>query len=286
MENITRAALIAQGVTDRQIRVAVACGDLLRLRPGHYARPTVSAPVGAAVSAGGRLACVSELRHLGVWVLDSNRLHIHVSPGASRLPKTGSRVHWSPLVAPGAATSSQVGTVDALVQAHGCLGRFAWMASVDSALRLGSIRRSDIAVIRAAISREDRRLLSLVDPRSASGLETIVRMIALELGFRVRVQVEFSGVGVVDLVIEDWVVVETDGTTFHGESLGPRDRRRDSLLTGMGRSVLRPGYSLIVFDRITVARQLIGAVQSHRRVKDAGRIAARARRRLDRVDLS
>lgn len=278
--------MIARGMTDRQLRAAVASGELLRLRPGHYSSPGTDGLMRAAVASGGRLACVSELRYLGVWVLDSDELHVHVAPTASRLARTRARIHWGALVAPHTASASQVGVVDALIQAHGCLGRITWMASVDSALRLGLIRRSDIAAIREGISRLDRHLLALIDARAASGLETITRMIALELGFRVSVQVRFAGVGVVDLVIEDWVVVETDGAAFHGESLGPRDRRRDSLLAGMGRSVLRPGYSLIVFDRDVVARQLIGAVQTHRRVKDAGRIAARARRRLARVDLS
>jgi len=273
-------------MTDRRIRRAVDSGELLRLRPGHYADATSDPTVRVAVASGGRLACVSELRHRGVWVLDSGEIHIHVPRTAARLRTSGVRVHWRMPNDPDRAKPGHVSAVDALIQASTCLDRYAWMASVDSALQLGEIRRSDLPLIRAAIRRRDRGLLALVDARAGSGLETIVRLIAHELGFRVRSQVFFPGIGRVDLLIENWVVVETDGAAFHDVSLSARDRGRDSRLVAIGRAVLRPGYSLVVHDRAAVARQLIGAVAAHRRVKDAGRIAARARRRLKRLESS
>jgi len=125
-----------------------------------------------------------------------------------------------------------------------------------------------------------------VDARAESGLESIVRVLACQLGFRVQSQVRIDGVGRVDLVVERWIAVETDGTAFHGVSLSARDRQRDSRLSARGMTTLRPGYVLVVFDQKAVAEQLIGAVATHRRVKDAGHLAARARRRLARLDLS
>ena len=141
-------------------------------------------------------------------------------------------------------------------------------------------------MLRKLASPRSRRLLNLVDARADSGLETIVRVIAHELGFRVRSQVRVPGVGRVDLIVESWIAVETDGTEFHDVSLSPRDRRRDAQLAARGMTALRPGYSLIVFNRDAVARQLIGAVAAHRRVKDSGHLAARARKRLAGLDLS
>jgi very-short-patch-repair endonuclease len=285
MEHITRGELLALGMTDRRIRADVAAGILVRLRAGRYAHAADAGAATRAVAAGGRLACVSELRCRGVWVLDDDRLHLHVARNASRLPAVAARTHWRRLVA-AAADGAHVSLVDALIQAHGCLDPLSWMASVDSALHLGMIGPTELATLRTAIPAADRRLIDAADRRAESGLETIVRLIALQLGFRVRPQLRFSGVGRVDLVVEKWVVVETDGTAFHDVALSPRDRRRDAVLAARGITALRPGYSLVVFERAAVARQLIGAVESHRHVKDSGRLAARARRRLESLDLS
>lgn len=137
-----------------------------------------------------------------------------------------------------------------------------------------------------ALPEAARRDLRRADVRAESGLETIVRLIAGDLGFRVRSQVTFPGIGRVDLLIEDWIVVETDGSAFHDLPLAAADRRRDALLAADGRTVLRPEYALVVHDRAAVARQLIGAVSEHRRVQDSGQLACRARRRLNTMSLA
>lgn len=285
VEHITRGDLLSLGMTDRRIRAAVEAGILLRLRAGHYAHAADAGAATRAAAAGGRLACVSELRHRGVWVLDDDRLHIHVARNASRLPATAAHLHGRRTVA-APADRAHVSLVDALIQAHGCLDRLSWMASVDSAWHLGLVGRTELGMLRTAIPAADRWLIDAADPRAESGLETIVRLIALQLGFRVQPQARFVGVGRVDLVIEKCVVVETDGAAFHDVAMSPRDRRRDARLAARGVTALRPGYSLVVFDRATAARQLIGAVETHRRVKDSGWLAARARRRLDSLELS
>ncbi|MEO7722134.1 MAG: hypothetical protein ABIS08_09490 [Pseudolysinimonas sp.] len=286
MEHMTRGQLLGLGMTDRTIRASVDAGTLVRLRAGHYADAALVGLATRAVSAGGRLACVSELRHRGVWVLDDGQLHVHVARNASRLPVSAARAHWRRLVAPAAADRAHVSPLDALVQAFGCLGHAAWLASVDSALHLGVIGIDELAKLREMIPAAYRWLVDAADRQAESGLETIVRLIALQLGFRVRPQVRVAGVGRVDLVVEGWVAVETDGTAFHDVAMSPGDRRRDARLAARGMTALRPGYSLVVFDRVTVARQLIGAVDAHRRVKDSGRLAVRARRRLAALDLS
>jgi very-short-patch-repair endonuclease len=286
VDDVTRAELLRRRWTDRTIRSAVDDGQLIRLRPGHYTVPTADDRMRAAVALGGRVACVSELRTRGIWVLDDGRLHVQVAPTAARIHAGSARVHWKRLSAPAAASSSHVGVVDALIEAQRCLDPLAWLASVDSAWHLGSITGQDLDVIARASPTRYRMLLAAADRRAESGLESIVRLIARELGFRVRPQVRFGGVGRVDLLIEDWIVVETDGAEYHDVALSPRDRRRDAVLSARGLVTLRPGYSLVVFRRGDVARQLIGAVASHRRVKDAGRIAARARQRLAMADPS
>jgi very-short-patch-repair endonuclease len=287
MAHFTTPGLAAVGIGEKQLRRLVSDGSLIRLRRGHFATPNVDLPSRTAVQAGGSVACVSELRHLGIWVLDSDVVHVRVPSNAARLPSAalGARIHWDDY-APVDAEGVHVGVIAALIQAYRCLDHRAWIASVDSALHTKRLSRRQLSLIASRLPASAGLLISQTDRSAESGLESIVRVLARELGFRVRSQVRFPGVGWVDLVIEKWIVVETDGTAFHDQALSPRDRRRDALLSARQRVVLRPGYSLVVHDQPAVARQIIGAVAAHRRVGNSGKLAARARRRAVVLGLS
>ncbi len=295
MDHFTSSDLRAAGWTPRGIARGVAEGRLIRVRRGHYATAGTSEPVIRALRVGGRLGCVSELRHRKIWVLDDELLHVQVAEHASDLhdpdhadaelsADAGIRLHWHDEVATGDPGHASV--LDALADASRCLERRAWIASVDSAIRLGELPRNAVTALGRRVNAASRADLAWIDARAASGLETIVRMLARDLGFRVRSQVWFDGVGKVDLVVEDWIVVEADGSEFHDVEQSPRDRRRDALLGAMNRTVLRPGYSLIVYDPSAVARQLIAAVANHRRVRGSGDLAVRARIRARQLGFS
>jgi very-short-patch-repair endonuclease len=288
MTHLTRPQLLALGWTDGRIRAAIRRGSLARIRPGHFTESSLDAATVGAIRVGGRLACLSALHQRGIWVLDDGRIHVHVADNAARLRTNADqpRVHWRPLVEPRMPDSDRVGVVDALIQASGCLSHREWIASVDSAIHLRLLSASGLAAMSRSLPKRLQRVLRLVDGRAESGLESIERVIAVELGFRVRSQVQFTGIGRADLVVEDWIVIETDGTGFHDVSLASRDRSRDARLAARGRTVLRPGYSLVVYDQPAVARQLIGAVASHRKVRDSGRMVARARSRLEKLGLA
>jgi very-short-patch-repair endonuclease len=286
--HITRSELLAQGCSDGQIARAVRDGRLTRIRAGHFAEVPLDELTARAIRVGGRLACVSELRRRGVWVLDTPQVHVHLPPTASRLriDPHGSRGHWRPLVDPERSERDHVSITDALLQAHRCLSLPAWIASVDSCVHLGRLTSVELGSLRNNLRARDAGALDLADAAAESGLESIVRVIARQLGFRVRSQVVIPGVGRIDLIVEDWIVIETDGSAFHDLPLAARDRRRDAQLASLGRTVLRPGYQLVVHHPGVMARQLIGAVETHRRVQDSGRLVSRARRRLDSLGLT
>jgi very-short-patch-repair endonuclease len=294
MDHMTTSDLRTLGWTPRRIAQAVATGELIRVRRGHYSTPGTADPVMRAVRVGGRLGCVSELRYRKVWVLDDDVLHVQLDEHTSDLhdPDSGDagvrgrsdiRLHWHDPAADG--TPGHVSALDALADASRCLERRAWIASVDSAIRLGELPRTAVTALGVRVNAASRADLGWVDARAESGLESVVRVLARDLGFRVRSQVWFRGVGRVDLVVEDWIVVEADGTAFHDVAVSPRDRRRDALLAAMNRTVLRPGYSLIVHEPSVVARQLIGAVANHRCVRGSGELAACARIRARRLGI-
>lgn len=296
-DTFTRAELLDAGWTGHGLTEAVARGTLLRIRRGHYAAPGVDPQVERAVRVGGRLACASELRALGAWVPEHPVVHVHVEANAARLrhpddskqrlPEGAACVlHWAPLHEPGGASVSHVSPLDATLQAMQCLERRLAIAALDSAVRSGLVRLSVVRDAAAGLPVRSRRLLTEVDARAESGLESIVRTIALDLGFRVALQEGVRSVGRVDLVIEDWIVIETDGDEFHDVTVTPKDRRRDAMLAADGRVTLRFRYAQVLFAQREVARAIIGTVRTHRRIHNSGRLADRALRRMQSLTLT
>ena len=113
-----------------------------------------------------------------------------------------------------------------------------------------------------------------------------MRVLLRDLGLNVDVQVAFAGIGRVDLLVEGWVIVETDGAEFHDGTVSMRDRRRDAAFASLGYTVLRFRYAQVVYEPLAVASAVVSAVEVHRRVRNSGRIAARARSRMLRVEMS
>lgn len=274
--------LVAAGATRSQLAWAVGTGRLVRIRIGHYSLPDLDEPTRRAIRVGGRLACVSALERVGVWVRDSPAApHVHLEPTKSRLrgpddmkarylKRYRCTLHWGALVA--SADDARVSGIDALIQAIGCLPRVDAIATIDSALRL---RVADIRELRQHPAFAS--LLAHVDARAESGLETYVRVPLKDLGFRVQPQFRIAGVGRVDILVEGRVIVETDGRQFH-ESV--RDRRRDALLTALGYTVLRFDYAQVIHDLPSVQRSIAGALIAHRYVRGSGRRRARALLRI------
>jgi very-short-patch-repair endonuclease len=269
--------LVAAGMTRSQIAWAVGAGRLIRIRIGHYCLPGLDEPTIQAIRVGGRLACVSELERLDVWVTHPPVVpHVHLLASASRLRGPGSPVrrlrpeecvpHWNELGEP--PTDARVAVHDALRQAMGCLGELDAAASVESAVRLGLARLDDLR--RRANARE-RAILSRVDGRADSGLETIVREPLRDARLRVEPQYRFAGLGQLDLLVEGFVAVELDGRRFHSGVVAPRDRRRDAVVASHGLTPLRFDYAQVVYDLPSVIRAIAGAVVAHRNVRGSGR---------------
>lgn len=282
---LTRAELVAAGWSRHSIDDAMRRGTLVRIRRGFYALDDLSPAVRHAVRVGGRLSCVSELRDLGVWVHEPSEVHVQVAPNAARLRRvTGAVVHWHPLLAP-PRSGSHVGVVDALVRASECLPRAEAVAAIDSALNGGLVALSELAELPAGRVFADR--VAEADPSAQSGLETIVRLVIRDLGLQVRSQVRFPGIGIADLVVERWVVIEADGSEFHDTAVvSARDRARDARHAAAGRTPLRFRYGQVVGDLPGVAAAIIGAVRVHRRIHNSGWLTARAEVRARRLGLT
>ncbi|MDR6891699.1 endonuclease domain-containing protein [Falsarthrobacter nasiphocae] len=94
------------------------------------------------------------------------------------------------------------------------------------------------------------RLRDMVDEASEcadSPLETLARLALRNAGLTVRTQVHIPGVGRVDMVVEDQVVIELDGYQFHSSREAfANDRRRSNVLAARGTPCLRFTYDDVV----------------------------------------
>jgi very-short-patch-repair endonuclease len=252
---MTTNALRASGVTHRQLRSAIADGRLLRVRKGRYVRAGLTDDVIHAARIGGRLDCVSLLRRLGVFVQARAPLHVQLDPLASRLPTRPSDVvaHWRATAVPAEHLVTHV--IEALVQATKCQGPRAAIATLDSAWHRGLVDSDGIAEVFARLPRKYRRLRPLLDRRSESGPESLMRLILRGLGCRIEMQVSVPGVGRVDFVVDGWLIIECDSEAFHsGWESQKRDRRRDLAAARLGYTTVRVLAEDVMFDREGVVR--------------------------------
>ena len=89
------------------------------------------------------------------------------------------------------------------------------MASIDSALNRGLIALDQVTEIFDLLPPRYGVLRGLIDGRAQSGPETLVRVMVRKLGSTADLQVEFDGVGFVDLVVDGWLVIECDSKAHH-----------------------------------------------------------------------
>ena len=238
---LTTSDLRAHGLSERAIRTLVNAGQLLRVRRGQYLIAGTPACIVEATRLGGRLDCVSLLREAGVFVAGSAPLHIQITNGSSRLPTRPSHViaHWRDTAAD--RCSPIAPWIEALAQACRCQDPRSAIATLDSAWHLGFVDEADLREVFARLPLRYRALQGLLDRRSESGTETLMRLLLRTLGCDIRVQQRIPGVGRVDFVVDGWLIIECDSEAHHsGWEAARRDRRRDLAAAALGYTTIRP----------------------------------------------
>lgn len=257
------------GWSKRRIARGVAAGTLIAVRRGVYMHSAAHGDCIRAARAAGRLGCVSLLQRLGIFVLRSDELHVHFERGTRKSAAArGANVwHWRPLLRRPHPQATGVHVMDALAQAIECQAPRAAVATIDSALHLGVIDADDLDEIFLHVSAQRRVLRRFVDGRAESGPETLVRLIAVMLGFEIELQRRFPGVGRVDLVLDGWLVVECDSAQFHsGWESQKRDRRRDVALAALGMASLH----IIAEDILYHPERVVEALRNLREARRRG----------------
>lgn len=268
------------GVSRRTLAAAVHTGALVRPRQGVYALPTLTDARREALSHRGALACVSAAREHGIWTLDDGadgRTHTWVHP--QRHP---TRFTLDPETA-GAACCvfhrdlpigepelHRVGVVQCLLQIHGCRGEDAFFAALESALRRRLIGRQERRLIRDRLPGRSRWLVDFARSDADSGLESLLRLRLHRRGITLASQVAIPGVGVVDFVIGDRLILEADGRTHDGDSRH-KDRVRDATAMALGFITLRFDSALILHDWPLVEAAILSALSEDLHRSPAGR---------------
>ncbi len=245
-------------VSTAQLRAAgMSARGWLPVRRGWYAAPSADPQVVRAVSAGGVLSCVSALRLHRVWVPDS-ALHVRYSSRARRSRAGVRSCHPYRLDPP------IVGAVDpvdiALAAAANCLGTEGLIVVLDSMLNTQMIEMADARAIVAASRYAHLNLAERCDAKSESGTETIIRLRLHALGIHVRSQVNIQGVGRVDFLVGDRLIIEADSREHHL----PRyqsDRTRDRVATGLGFLVIRLTYEDVVYRWDVVCADILSVIR-------------------------
>ena len=234
----------------------------MRVRHGVYALPDAHPDVIRAAAIGGRVTGVAALPHLGLWtpppheareftvevrVSTTVRAEVsgHEAPARSGVP----RIHWTR-----ERTNPQFGLApleSVLARAAEALPLPHAVAVLDSALRHTPLTRRELALAAARWRPPARAAAAMVDERSDSGTESVLRVLLHEAGIPTTPQppVPIGDRARADLLVGDRLVIECDSEAYHAETSHRRaDLRRDEVLMALGYRVLRLDYSQVLGD--------------------------------------
>lgn len=219
---------------------ALSAGFLERVAHGWYATQGADPDIVRAIRVGGRITCLSAAGHHGLWVPENRQLHVALRP-CDRLPRV-SGVVFHRLETEGWGTGQPIMglavVIDHVLRHHSIEDG---LAVLESAVERGLAGVEDAhALIAAQTARKRTTGLQHFDARSGSGSETRVRLWFQRRNVRVRTQAQIVGVGRVDLLVGESLVIEVDSVAHHASvEQYEEDRRRDLVLTALSFQVVR-----------------------------------------------
>jgi very-short-patch-repair endonuclease len=135
----------------------------------------------------------------------------------------------------------------ALLEAIRCQHRIDAIVSLDSALNQRLISMPSALALFDHLPRQYSAYAHQIDPAAQSGLETKARLGLRRFRVALRTQARIAGVGRVDLLVGDRLVLELDGYRWHStQEAFEEDRRRDLELIKRGYLVVRLSYDQVM----------------------------------------
>ena len=224
-------------------------------RGGVVFAPGTDWPLIACRMLGGLLTCHSALAYYSLPELPHpGTVHVAIPSSRGRVrPLAGVVVHreparWPPGMSPPVAPPRLL-----VARMLRCAEETPAVVVADAALRRGLVSRAELAaMLRSNRSSGPlgRRRLARCREKARSPIESIARLELEDAGHSVEVGVDVPGVGEVDMLVDDRLLVETDGYQFHS-SKGDwaNDRRREQRLIAQGRLWVRLTYDDVMSGR-------------------------------------
>ncbi|MEW1963479.1 type IV toxin-antitoxin system AbiEi family antitoxin domain-containing protein [Microbacterium sp. NPDC077644] len=280
-----------RGVSKRELARAHRAGEIIKVRQGVYAALGTDDLLLHAAEHGGAPGCAGAGRLHGLWMLDDESetgLHLWLGHAAERhaCDRTDCarsiRMHWDDGVAGLGAVPPVHNT---LLQIALCLGEEPFFVALESALRQSRLPRNAERWLRRRLPEALKWLVNFARADADSGLESLIRLRMHRVGVDMRSQVLIDGVGEVDFVIGDRLIVEADGKENHDDDPGVsaplkgsrrhKDLVRDAKAAALGYETLRFDYALIVHDWPTVEAAILAKVRAGAHLGDSfARVAA------------
>ncbi|ROZ98803.1 DUF559 domain-containing protein [Gordonia sp. OPL2] len=258
------AELIDGGMTRKEIRRQLADGELVLLRHDWYANKRADTTTCEVVRAGGVVGCLTALRYRKVWVPGSSTtIHRRGNSRAHRAPSkiTYCRQYGRPEPEYGAVDEVPI----AFRHAVRCLDGEELVAVCDSIANQKLMTIDEMRSEMRSAPKSKQRLLDKCDARAQSGTETMTRLRLRARRLKVRVQVKISGLGHVDLVVGDRLIIEVDSEEYHRtKEQYEEDRRRDRRAAELGYITLRFTYSAVTTGWEAAEEQVLTIVREGR----------------------
>ena len=251
---LRRRDLALDRTSRRALRDLVEEGAVVE-RVGVVFAPGTDWPLIACRMLGGLLTCHSALAYYSLPELPHpGTVHVAIPSSRGRVrPLAGVVVHreparWPPGMSPPVAPPRLL-----VARMLRCAEEIPAVVVADAALRRGLVSRAELA----AMLRSNRsggplghRRLARCREKARSPIESIARLELEDAGHSVEVGVDVPGVGEVDMLVDDRLLVETDGYQFHS-SKGDwsNDRRREQGLIAQGRLWVRLTYDDVMSGR-------------------------------------
>lgn len=259
---VRTAKLRRAGFPRSSIEKAVASGTIVRLRRGVYSLPRDAGALGIALQHNSLLTCVSAAPLYGLWTINKADKP-HLSSGHKKTPP-GALAHGR-CSHPRHAWLPVAGLADVLIHALRCLPEVEALVMVQCAAQSGNVTvdflRSKLPGNRNARA---RAVLEYVIPRADSLLEVLANYHFRRAGLHVRRHVELPGVGEVDFLVEECLVVETDGATHLEPRQVKKDRNRNNATMAGGYLVLRFGYDDVVHQPGRMTKRVLEVLELSR----------------------
>lgn len=233
------------GIAPDALKRAISSGAVASLQRGLVGTTHADPNLRIALTAGGLITCVSAARELGLWTMKaSDQLHLWTDHGR----QFGAVIkHRGGLVAAG--RWGYVGILDCVLHAIRCRPRLEALVIAESAVRLGRVSKAQLVEHLPGTRNSLRRqVVHSVGHDADSPLEVIARDLFRAAGLHVDTQVQIRGVGRVDMLVEDRLIIELDGFDFHwNRATFLKDRKRNNAGILSGLPTLRYVYEDLVF---------------------------------------